>query len=63
MRMKINCLSCGHSMELSDAYEDYSGEVRCWGCRTSLQVTIENGKLKAMQRATSDVDPPRKTVS
>ncbi len=62
MRMKINCLSCGHSMELSDAYEDYQGEVRCWGCRTTLQVTIEKGKLKAMQRGVSDREVPRQPV-
>jgi hypothetical protein len=49
-------------MELSDAYEDYQGEVRCWGCRTTLQVTIEKGKLKAMQRGVSDREVPRQPV-
>jgi biopolymer transport protein ExbD len=23
MRIKLNCLACGHSMDLGDAYEDY----------------------------------------
>lgn len=31
--MKINCLSCGHMIELDDeAYSDYEGPFRCWVC-------------------------------
>jgi DNA-directed RNA polymerase subunit N (RpoN/RPB10) len=51
MRIRVNCLSCGHPMDLGDAYEDYHGEVRCWGCRAVLEVTLAEGKLKAMTRS------------
>lgn len=51
MRIRLNCLSCGHPMDLGDAYEDYQGEVRCWGCRAVLEVTLQEGKLKAMRRS------------
>jgi len=48
MRIKLNCISCGHLMELGDAYEDYQGEVRCWGCQALVNVTLHDGKLQAM---------------
>ncbi len=50
MRIRLNCLSCGHPMDLGDAYEDYQGEVRCWGCKAVLDVTLQDGKLKSMRR-------------
>ncbi len=51
MRIKLNCLACGHSMDLGDAYEDYEGEVRCWGCRTILEVALHEGKLRSMRNS------------
>ena len=56
MSIKVNCLACGHVMDLSDAYDDYEGEVRCWGCRAVIGVTVQAGKLKAM-RWCRDVGP------
>ena len=49
MKIKLNCLSCGHTMELGDAYEDYDGEIRCWGCRAILEVTLREGQLRSMK--------------
>jgi hypothetical protein len=49
MRIKLNCISCGHLMELGDAYEDYQGEVRCWGCQALVDVTLHDGKLQTMK--------------
>ena len=49
MIIKLNCLGCGHSMELGDAYEDYEGEVRCWGCGAALDVVLCEGKLRSMR--------------
>lgn len=51
MSLKVNCICCGHSLELSDSYEDYEGEVRCWTCRGMLEVRFEEGKLRSMKRA------------
>jgi ribosomal protein S27E len=48
-RIKLNCISCGHVQELSEAYENYQGQIRCWGCSTTLDVSIIEGKLQSMQ--------------
>jgi hypothetical protein len=50
MKIKLNCLGCGFPMDLGEAYEDYQGEIRCWGCHTVLEVTMREGKLMAMRR-------------
>lgn len=47
-------------MELSDAYEDFEGEVRCWGCQTSLEVVLHEGKLRSIRRMTEG--PPGRMV-
>jgi len=47
--MKINCLSCGHKVELGDAYEEFEGQVRCWICGALLKIKTEEGSLKAME--------------
>lgn len=63
MRIRLNCLACGHQLELGDAYEDYQGPVRCWGCRAVLEVSLQEGKLRAMKRAfagpASGMGPPQ----
>jgi hypothetical protein len=47
--MKINCLSCGHKLELDDTYDDYSGQVRCYTCQALLEIKVEEGKIKAVK--------------
>jgi DNA-directed RNA polymerase subunit RPC12/RpoP len=47
--MKIICLGCGHKIDLLDAYDDYSGPVKCSTCGTILHVITELGYLKAME--------------
>lgn len=46
--MKINCLSCGHKVELDDVYEDYSGLIKCYVCGTLLELKTEEGKLRSV---------------
>ncbi len=62
MTIRVNCLACGHPTDLGDAYEDYQGEIRCWGCRTVLEVALQEGKLRAMRRVEAGgapgVSPP-----
>ena len=53
--MRINCLSCGHRFELDDAYDDYSGLVKCSVCRSLLQIATEGGKLKSVEMPGSSV--------
>lgn len=43
-------------MELSEAYEDFEGEVRCWGCQSSLEVVLHEGKLRSIRRISSEAN-------
>lgn len=49
--MKINCVSCGHSMALDDAYDDFEGMVKCYVCGGLLEVKTEEGKIKSVSLA------------
>ncbi|MBI2189182.1 MAG: hypothetical protein HYU37_18955 [Acidobacteria bacterium] len=46
--MKIICLSCGHKIDLGDAYDDYAGHVKCVTCGGMLDIKTEAGGLKAV---------------
>jgi transcription elongation factor Elf1 len=56
--MKINCPACGHSIELSEAYDDYEGPIRCWVCRAVFEVRIEDGCVKAARTRELTASPP-----
>ena len=48
--MKINCLSCGHNVDLDEAYaENYEGAVKCYGCDAMLAIKTEQGSLRVVQ--------------
>ena len=47
--MKINCLSCGHTVVLDDAYDNYEGRVKCYACSAVLEIKTEEGNVKAVQ--------------
>ena len=49
--MYLNCLSCGHKVDLDDAYEDYEGLVRCFVCGALLEIRSEEGKMKSVRMA------------
>jgi len=55
--MKINCLSCGHTLELADAYSDYSGPFKCFVCRTFLEIKTRDGKVKSIRLPTPPPHP------
>ncbi|MDO8433224.1 MAG: hypothetical protein Q7S58_12525 [Candidatus Binatus sp.] len=45
--MKINCLSCGHNVDLDDAYaENYEGAIKCYACGATLKIKTEQGGLR-----------------
>ncbi len=46
--MKVNCLSCGHSLDLRDAYDDYEGQVRCFICASLLAIRTQDGRVKSV---------------
>jgi ribosomal protein S27E len=47
--MKINCLACGHKVDLDDVYDDFEGQVKCFACTALLEIKTEEGKLKSVQ--------------
>jgi hypothetical protein len=50
--MRLNCLSCGHSLDLHNDYEDYEGMVRCYVCGALLMIRTEDGCIKRVTFAT-----------
>lgn len=44
--MKLNCLSCGHMVDLHADYDDYEGQVKCYVCDTMLTIRTEEGHIK-----------------
>jgi hypothetical protein len=44
--MKINCLSCGHILDLHSNYDDYDGQARCYVCGGLMTIHTESGQLK-----------------
>ena len=57
--MKLNCLSCGHSVDLHRDYDDYEGQVKCFVCDALLTILTEDGHVKRVtltSRATEDSD-------
>jgi DNA-directed RNA polymerase subunit RPC12/RpoP len=55
--MKINCLSCGHKVELDDAYDDYAGQIKCLACHAIMEIENKEGKLKSAKLAWSVARP------
>ncbi len=47
--MKINCIHCGHSFPLSDAYDDFEGPVKCPTCRGMLEIKAQDATLKMVR--------------
>jgi hypothetical protein len=50
--MKLNCVSCGHSLDLHDDYGDYEGLVKCYVCDALLMIRTEDGHIKRATFAT-----------
>jgi hypothetical protein len=48
--MRVNCLYCGHKVELDNAYDDFEGPVKCL-CGAMLEIRTEEGMLKAIKIA------------
>jgi hypothetical protein len=55
--MKINCLSCGHNIDLDDAYADhYEGQIKCYGCDCTLEIRTEQSAVRYVRRASQPAD-------
>ncbi|MFH1489633.1 MAG: hypothetical protein ABII06_12090 [Pseudomonadota bacterium] len=51
--MKINCITCGHKVDLDDAYDDYQGPIRCLVCSTTLEIKTREGQIRSVRFATA----------
>ncbi|AOJ06474.1 hypothetical protein WS62_27950 [Burkholderia sp. ABCPW 14] len=48
--MNINCISCGHQIEVDDdSYARYHGALRCWVCHSLLMVDIVEGCIESVR--------------
>jgi len=48
--MKINCLACGHKVDLDDsAYENYQGQIKCFACGAILEIKTRERRLNAIK--------------
>lgn len=47
--MNINCLSCGHTIELDEVYSDYAGQVKRYACSTLLEVKLEESLVESVK--------------
>ncbi len=56
--MKINCLSCGHKVDLDDVYDDYEGSVKCVACKALLEIKTYQGQLKSINIKNISPPPP-----
>lgn len=55
--MRINCLACGHTVDLSKAYDDYEGQVKCCVCKAILEIRTEEGSIKGVKQVNIAVPP------
>lgn len=47
--MKINCIHCGHRIDLDDAYDEYEGQIKCYVCGNLLEIMTKDGKVKKVR--------------
>jgi ribosomal protein S27E len=47
--MKINCISCGHKIDLDDCYSDYEGQIKCYVCGALMTIRTEDGNIKSAE--------------
>ncbi|AOJ71130.1 MULTISPECIES: hypothetical protein [Burkholderia] len=57
--MHINCISCGHQIEVDDdSYARYHGALRCWVCHSLLMVDIVEGCVESVRLQEASVIVP-----
>jgi hypothetical protein len=49
--MKIRCISCGHTLSMDDAYDDFAGLLRCYVCDSLMEIKTADGKLQGVNMA------------
>jgi len=49
--VQVICLSCGHKVDLGDAYDNYTGQVKCVACGAILEIVTTAGALQSVALA------------
>jgi len=60
--MKVNCIQCGHAIDLGESYDTFDGPVRCYVCRGLMELKTDKGKVRTVRLipspAVSKVEAP-----
>ena len=54
--MEVNCLGCGFKVDLTDAYDDYVGQIKCFACGATMEIAAHKGEIRAVNAVTAE--PP-----
>jgi hypothetical protein len=60
--MKLNCISCGHSFSLDEAYDNFVGLVKCFICGALLEIRTADGYLQSVAFQHRQQAPPEESV-
>lgn len=55
--MTVNCLCCGHKIDLGNAYGAYEGQVKCFACGALLELKTEDGDIRSVKFVKQVRDP------
>lgn len=50
--MNVNCIQCGHAIDLGESYETFDGPVRCYVCRGLMELKTDKGKVRTVRLIT-----------
>ena len=59
--MEINCLGCGFKVDLTNAYDDYVGPIKCFACVVTMEIATQAGEVRAVSPVT-EAPPPSAEV-
>ena len=55
--MEINCLGCGFKVDLTDTYDDYVGQIKCFACGATMEIATRAGEVRAVNPVTEEQTP------
>ena len=55
--MGINCLGCGFKVDLTDAYDDFVGQIKCFACGATMEIATQAGEIRAVNAVTAAPPP------
>ena len=55
--MEVNCLGCGFKVDLTDTYDDYVGQIKCFACGATMEIATQAGEIRAVNAVTEEQIP------